>query len=211
MREKRSFLITELILLFFAVPIILFLDVIPLLKLVSVLSAVVYVIITSRKNKLITLNSLLSFSIKTHWKRLLLTSVIVLSSSLIFMYLWHPEDMFIVVMRSPSLWIIIIFVYAFLSVIPQELLYRSFFFSRYKDLFKNQNYLFLINIIVFPLAHIFLKNWLVLLVTLIGGIIFTLTYKKSKSLLITSLEHAIYGNWLFTIGMGEMLAFPMPH
>jgi hypothetical protein len=28
--------------------------------------------------------------------------------------------------------------------------------------------------------------------------------------MLTSIEHAIYGNWLFTIGMGEMLAFPMP-
>jgi hypothetical protein len=22
------------------------------------------------------------------------------------------------------------------------------------------------------------------------------------------MEHALYGNWLFTVGMGEMLAFP---
>lgn len=45
---------------------------------------------------------------------------------------------------------------------------------------------------------------------LIGGILFVITYTKSKSILLTSAEHAIYGNWLFTIGMGEMLAFPMP-
>jgi hypothetical protein len=25
---------------------------------------------------------------------------------------------------------------------------------------------------------------------------------------LVSIEHAIYGNWLFTVGMGEMLAFP---
>ena len=55
------------------------------------------------------------------------------------------------------------------------------------------------------------QNILVLFTTLIGGIFFTLTYNRSKSLLLTSIEHAIYGNWLFTIGMGEMLAFPMPN
>jgi hypothetical protein len=25
---------------------------------------------------------------------------------------------------------------------------------------------------------------------------------------LVSIEHAIYGNWLFTVGMGQMLAFP---
>ena len=105
----------------------------------------------------------------------------------------------------------VIFFYAFLSVVPQELLYRSYFFERYRKLFKNKKYLLAINIIVFPLAHLMFHNWMVIFVTLIGGIFFTLTYNSSKSLLLTSLEHAIYGNWLFTIGMGEMLAFPMPH
>lgn len=72
------------------------------------------------------------------------------------------------------------------------------------------NYFLLINILVFPIAHLFFNNLMVLLVTLIGGILFTLTYHKTKSVLFTSIEHALYGNWLFTIGMGEMLAFPMP-
>ena len=211
MLNKRSFLLIELILLFFIVPIILFLDVFPVLKLGSLLIAIVYVIITSRKNKLIRLKSLLLFSLKDQWKRLVLSAIFVFGSSLTFMYLWHPEDLFIVIKKSPKIWIMVIFFYAFLSVVPQELLYRSYFFERYHKLFKNKNYLLTINIIVFPLAHLMFHNWMVLLVTLIGGIFFTLTYNSSKSLLLTSLEHAIYGNWLFTIGMGEMLAFPMPH
>tara|TARA_B100000809_G_scaffold34084_1_gene29909 strand:- start:19490 stop:20122 length:633 start_codon:yes stop_codon:yes gene_type:complete len=209
--NKRSFLSLELALLFFLIPVILFLEVLPIIKIGSLLIAITYVLVTSIKNKLIPLKLLLSFTLKKEKKTLLLSSIIVLSSSLIFMSLWHPEDLFIVVKKKPTLWVIILFVYAFLSVLPQELLYRSYFFNRYKDLFKNEKHLVIINIIVFPLAHLFLKNWLVLLVTLIGGVFFALTYKRSKSLLITSLEHAIYGNWLFTIGMGEMLAFPMPH
>jgi membrane protease YdiL (CAAX protease family) len=208
--NKRSFLSLELVLLFFLIPVILFLEVLPIIKIGSLLIAITYVIVTSIKNKLIPLKSLLSFSLKNEWRALLLSCIIVLSSSLIFMYFWHPENLFIVVKKNPTLWVIILFVYAFMSVLPQELLYRSYFFNRYKDLFKNPKYLVIINIIAFPLAHLFLKNWLVLLITLIGGIFFALTYKRSKSIILTSLEHAIYGNWLFTIGMGEMLAFPMP-
>jgi membrane protease YdiL (CAAX protease family) len=210
MTNNRIFLISELILLFFIVPVILFLDVFPVVKVSSVLIALVYTLVISRKKRLIPLKTLTLFPFKKHSKRIFITAVIVLSSSLLFMYYWHPEDLFMVVKRNPLLWISILFFYAIFSVLPQELLYRSYFFTRYNSLFKNTNHLLILNIIVFPIAHLFLKNWLVLLITLIGGILFAISYKKSKSILLTSLEHAIYGNWIFTIGMGEMLAFPMP-
>ncbi len=208
--NSRSFLTTELALLFFVIPILLFLDITPIIKIGSLISAIIYVVIISKKNKIFSFKQLLSIKLKSEWKTLLLSSSIVLGSSLIFMYFWHPEDLFIVVKKKPLLWLAILLFYAILSVIPQELLYRSYFFTRYEDLFKNRNYLIALNIIVFPIAHLMFNNPLVLLVTFIGGIFFTLTYNRTKSLLLTSLEHAIYGNWLFTIGMGEMLAFPMP-
>jgi membrane protease YdiL (CAAX protease family) len=50
----------------------------------------------------------------------------------------------------------------------------------------------------------------VLCITIIGGVIFAITFLRTRSLLLTSIEHALYGSWLFTAGMGEMLAFPMP-
>lgn len=66
----------------------------------------------------------------------------------------------------------------------------------------------IINAIIFSLAHLFFKNGLVLLVTFIGGVIFSLTYLKFKSTALVTIEHALYGNWLFTVGMGQMLDFP---
>ena len=65
-----------------------------------------------------------------------------------------------------------------------------------------------LNATLFSLAHIFFRNTLVLILTFLGGLLFAFTYHKSKSTLLVSIEHAIYGNWLFTVGMGEMLAFP---
>ena len=66
----------------------------------------------------------------------------------------------------------------------------------------------MVNAALFSLAHIFFKNTLVMILTFIGGILFALTFKKTKSTLLVSIEHAIYGSWLFTVGMGEMLGFP---
>jgi membrane protease YdiL (CAAX protease family) len=66
----------------------------------------------------------------------------------------------------------------------------------------------LINAGLFSLAHLFFRNALVMLLTFLGGILFALTFKKTKSTLLVSIEHSIYGCWLFTVGMGEILGFP---
>jgi len=63
---------------------------------------------------------------------------IVISAKLItlFVILAYPDELFKVPTTKPSLWIGISFVYVFLSVIPQEYIYRVFFFSRYQGLFS---------------------------------------------------------------------------
>ncbi|WP_254712471.1 CPBP family intramembrane glutamic endopeptidase [Polaribacter pectinis] len=103
---------------------------------------------------------------------------------------------------------IFLFIYAFFSVYPQELLFRTFFFKRYENLFKNERLFIFINAVLFSLAHLFFQNTIVIVITFIGGILFAITYKKTKSTFLVSVEHAIYGCWLFTVGMGEMLGFP---
>jgi membrane protease YdiL (CAAX protease family) len=61
---------------------------------------------------------------------------------------------------------------------------------------------------LFSWAHIFFKNSLVMILTFLGGILFAITFKKTQSTLLVSIEHAVYGCWLFTVGMGSMLGFP---
>jgi len=102
----------------------------------------------------------------------------------------------------------ILFIYSFFSVYPQELIFRTFYFQRYECLFQNKNLFIFINATVFALAHLFFKNSLVIVLTFLGGLLFAFTYKKTKSTLLVTIEHAIYGCWLFTVGMGEMLGFP---
>jgi len=210
MLHKRHYKIIEMTLLFVALPVTLVLDIPLMFKLIMLSIGIGYCIWIAIKLNLITAKSLYQIDLKGHIIRIGLSYVIIAAASFIFMRFSHPEDFFIVVKSSPLLWLGIIFFYAIFSVYPQELLYRGYFFNRYQGIFKNTKYLLLINVLVFPLAHLFFDNWLVLLVTLIGGVFFTVTYHKSKSVMLTSIEHAIYGNWLFTIGMGEMLAFPMP-
>ena len=56
--------------------------------------------------------------------------------------------------------------------------------------------------IAFCFAHILFINWVAPILGLAAGIIFALTYQKTKSLIIVSIEHGLYGDVLFFIGLG---------
>ena len=125
-----------------------------------------------------------------------------------YVYFTAPDKLFEFMLREPTFYVFILFIYAFFSVYPQELIYRTFFFQRYEEFFRNKSLLIFVNAVIFSLAHFFLRNTLVFILTFMGGILFALTFYKTRSTLMVSIEHAIYGSWLFTVGMGEMLAFP---
>ena len=56
--------------------------------------------------------------------------------------------------------------------------------------------------LIFCFAHIFVLNWVAPFLGFFGGIIFARTYSKTRSLLLVSIEHALYGNTLFLLGLG---------
>lgn len=145
---------------------------------------------------------------KEFFKLTALKLIVIATLTTGFVWFTNSELLFNVVLSKPWLWVFILFFYSLFSVYPQELIYRTFYFERYLSIFKNKSSLILINALVFSLAHILFKNTLVLILTFLGGLLFALTYHKTKSTLLVSIEHAIYGCWLFTVGMGDMLGFP---
>ena len=145
---------------------------------------------------------------KIFFKDTFLKLLLIAFITFLFVFFTDKDAFFNVMLHKPKLWVIILFVYSFFSVYPQELIYRTFFFQRYKELISNETLFLFINAIVFSLGHIFFRNTLVLILTFFGGLLFAFTYSKTKSTLLVSIEHAIYGSWLFTVGMGDMLGFP---
>ena len=45
-------------------------------------------------------------------------------------------------------------------------------------------------------------NWIAPALTLIGGIVFGFTYERTRSSLVVAVQHALFGCFLFTIGLG---------
>jgi len=56
--------------------------------------------------------------------------------------------------------------------------------------------------LVFAFAHVLYINWIAPLLSFIAGIIFATTYAKTKSLALVTIEHGLYGNALFLVGLG---------
>ena len=57
--------------------------------------------------------------------------------------------------------------------------------------------------ITFGFVHIVFGNWLAVLLSAIGGVLFSTTYLRTASLAVVCLEHALFGDFLFTIGLGR--------
>jgi len=93
--------------------------------------------------------------------------------------------------------------YPVLSVYPQGIIYRAFFFERYRGLFPNALLLIMMSALAFSFAHIIFRNPIALSFTFIGGLLFSWRYSGTGSLFTSSLEHALYGCWMFTIGLGQ--------
>ena len=118
-------------------------------------------------------------------------------------YFLAPHRLFNFVRRAPAFWALVMCLYPVLSVYPQGIIYRAFFFERYRGLFPNSLALIAASAVAFGFAHIIFRNPIAVIFTLAGGLLFAWRYAETGSLFTSSFEHALYGCWMFTIGLGE--------
>ncbi|CCH49411.1 membrane protein of unknown function [Pseudodesulfovibrio piezophilus C1TLV30] len=108
----------------------------------------------------------------------------------------------------PLLWLGVMLLYPLLSAYPQEIIYRAFLFTRYKSILPSSSVILWASTLAFAFLHIVFANWLAVAFTLPAGYIFTRTYVRTESLLLTSMEHALYGCIVFTSGLGRFFYTP---
>ena len=107
------------------------------------------------------------------------------------------------VRQHPAFWAVVMVAYPVLSVYPQGLLYRAFFFERYAALFPGRWTMIVASAAAFAFLHIIFRNPLAVALTFGGGLLFAARYADTGSLATSSFEHALYGCWLFTVGLGQ--------
>lgn len=206
--QTPAYKLTELFIIFILIPVSFVFDYAWQIKLGIGLSGFAYIIWILLKVEKQRFKIQKNLAWKAFWKRTGILLFIISILTYVYVSYTDASQLFIVLRTKPKLWLFILFFYSVFSVYPQELIYRTFFFIRYEKLFKSEKLLIFVNAIVFSLAHFFFQNSLVLVLTFLGGVLFALTFVKTRSTLLVSIEHAVYGCWLFTIGMGAMLGFP---
>ncbi len=113
-----------------------------------------------------------------------------------------PAEFLYLPRHHPALWLAIMLLYPLLSVWPQEVIFRRFFFTRYQNIFGKAGPV-ATSALAFGFAHIIFLNWVAVAMTLAGGAIFAADYNRTRSLGLACLEHSLYGCLIFTIGLGR--------
>lgn len=202
-KQPTMYLLVELLGIFMVAPtIIVFMMPIPILPFLWLVALICYRILLNDK----TFNraSLWRISeLKPHLKTILSQYALITIILSLGIYLFMPEQFLSLLKTNPIVWLLIMVFYPILSVYPQELLYRTFFFHRYGELFKSRQKVIWGSAIVFSYMHIIFQNHVAVLLTLGGGWIFASIYEKTNSIFVVSLVHTLYGNLIFTLGLGE--------
>ena len=139
---------------------------------------------------------------KIDWKFVLIFTFSFIFLGFIYVLIIDKNLLFIFPKTNFKLWLVVIFVYPFLSVIPQEIIYRVFFFQRYFPKNNNFNFLIILNMFVFSYGHLVFNNIHAILITAIVSPIFTFAYLK-KSFLTCVVLHSLGGQIIFTLGLGK--------
>lgn len=147
----------------------------------------------------------LLWNARDFWQYFRRTLAILLSLGLLasyLSYLYMPEAFLAFPARYFLFWLVVMLCYPVFSAYPQEVIYRAFFFHRYRRLFRNDRAMIVVSALLFGWAHAFLGNWIAPLFAFVGGLLFGRTYLRSNSTLQAALEHGLWGDLLFTLGTG---------
>ena len=202
--KNRKLLSIEFLLLCFIFPSIIIFGGLGHYMFAFLWSATAYCIIIDRYKLFQGWKELWGWS-EVNWqnmKPLLLRFIVAVFGIIIFTY-WHaPERLFYLAENRPEIIPRILIFYPLLSALPQEYIFCRFFFKRYEPFFGKDCLMIVMSAIVFAYAHVLFINPIAPTFGFLAGLLFAHTYWKTKSLALVAIEHGLYGNAIFVIGLG---------
>ncbi|MBX3386269.1 MAG: CPBP family intramembrane metalloprotease [Phycisphaeraceae bacterium] len=149
-------------------------------------------------------------------------AVFVIAAPVVGLGVWlSMPEMFLSFPRErPKIWAIVMVGYPLASVYAQEIVWRAFFFHRYEPVFARLLWrgeegeraaaargATALTVIAsgsaFGFMHILFKHWVAVALTVVGGLLFSWTYAHRRSIALVWVEHALWGCFVFTIGLGQ--------
>jgi membrane protease YdiL (CAAX protease family) len=197
----------EMVGIFLGIPLLLLGDFIPRPKIIILLLVCISCLILLLRDRTFD-RSCFGLNGFRSWRTLAVRFAIIASCLTLYTVLGEPRNIMVILRHQPVLWALIMITYPVLSVVPQEIIYRAFFFHRYGPLFADKKLIIITNAALFAFAHIFFKNWVAVFGAFIAGLLWATTYLRSRSFLVVSIEHALYGVFVFTLGIGHYFYAP---
>lgn len=202
--EQQLLLAVEFILIFFGSPLLVLYGILPKypIPVLIAVSSLMFIYLLKdpkfHRRRLLHLKAL-----KSHLRPVLMQFIILAGLISISVYFLMNDLLFELPKESLLLWCLVVVGYPLLSVYPQEIIYRAFIFHRYSKIFPGETAIVLASSIAFGFVHIVFGSWLSVAISFVGGLLFSSTYFKSRSLLLVTIEHSLFGVFIFTIGLGR--------
>jgi len=193
--------------IFLGVPFLLSGDFVPRHKIIVMLAVCVACLVLLLRDKTFD-RSRFGLNGFRNWRTLSMRFALAASCLALYTVFVEPGNVLAILRHNPVLWALIMITYPVLSVVPQEIIYRAFFFHRYSSLFANKRVSVVTNAALFAFAHILFRNWVAVIGSFVAGLLWATTYLGSRSLLVVTIEHALYGSFVFTLGVGYYFYAP---
>lgn len=140
------------------------------------------------------------------WRAPLARACVVAVLSLGFCLMFLPELLFDFPRHKTTIWVLVLCLYPFLSVLPQEIIYSLYFFEVVASGKQGKWLKIGLGTLLFSWVHIIYDNSFALWGTLIGGAVFNWLYWSYRDepgvMWRVIVEHSLYGLIIFTVGLG---------
>jgi uncharacterized protein len=202
---RRHALRAECATIFFILPVALYwfrhvlaFNLLPVVILLSLICMVC--LLADKKSDLSMLWNIQNF--RRHFTEVMVAFLCIGVFLTVFTYFAYENRFLVFPINQPNACLIFILIYPLLSALPQEIIFKSFFFHRYGSIFSGPAALILLNGISFGLFHLWYANVIAPLFSVAAGMLLAYRYVKTRSLIIVTIEHSLLGIFLYIIGLG---------
>ena len=201
---RRAQLALEILVFFILVPALIFFHRLPrqpLLYIVGGLAAALWLLRREPEADRAAI-----FRVEGAWpevRRSLLRCAVFAVPLVAIAFLVEPGRFFSFPRERPGIWAAVVVLYPFLSAFPQEVIFRAFFFRRYRPLFSDADGMVIASAFFFAFTHIIFFSPLSFALSFFGGMLFGDRYRKTGMLIVPTVEHSLLGLTIFTAGLGR--------
>lgn len=203
MRWKYKLQIIEFIILFFGLPVFFyFVDF--QFPVAILLPVFLFILIILHRTRSFIWKELIHWSIKKSIVKYQFY-VVLLScfTLLVAVVMFIPKELFNLPLQNTRMWVLLCLMYPMYSVFAQEVIFRTFIYHRYKNIFVKPYMFIIASGVSFSFVHILYYSFVSVFLTLLLGIYLAYIYRKTRSVLFTSILHSVLGNFAFTVGLGQ--------